>query len=386
MWEKRATDTFINTLTHLKYGSMLVTTPDGKRHEMTGTHPGAHSTLHITDWRTIPAFAVKGDIGLAEAYRDGWWHTDNLTDLMVVGLENTDALDPYLYGSAFSRMATRLLYLFTCNTIKGSKRNIHAHYDLGNDFYSLWLDPSMTYSSALFHNQNESLERGQYNKYHCILDQLDSSSGRLLEIGCGWGGFAEQALQRGDYDVKGITLSSEQHHYAQNRLKGNANIALEDYRHQHGQYDQIVSIEMFEAVGEKFWPVYFSKIKSLLAAKGKAVVQTITIDEKYFDMYRKGGDMVRTFIFPGGMLPSLTRFKEEAAKADLKVTNTIHFGQDYNKTLQAWLASFDSKADQVRALGFDEGFIRTWRFYLAACAASFQVNRTDVLQVQLQHA
>ena len=386
MWQQSATDQFLRTLDHLEYGSMTVTTPDGKMHAAQGNQPGAHGTFHITDWRTIPAFAAKGDIGLAEAYRDGWWDSDDLTALMLVGLENEEALDSYIYGSALSRLATRFLYLFTRNTLKGSKRNIHAHYDLGNDFYKLWLDQTMSYSAALFSHEDEPLEHAQFNKYQRIIDHLPSTSGSLLEVGCGWGGFAEQAMQQGDYALKGITLSEEQHRYANARLQGHAKIVLEDYRKQEGRYDHIVSIEMFEAVGEKFWPTYFQKMKSLLNQKGKAVVQTITVRDDYFERYRSGGDMVRTFIFPGGMLPSPSRFKEEAAKADLKITDQLSFGCDYGLTLRHWLKAFEEKLPEVRKLGFDEPFIRIWRFYLAACIASFQVQRTDVMQLELQHA
>lgn len=385
MWQQATTDRFLHTLQHLEYGSITVTTPDGNRYGFQGKYPGAHGNFHIADWRTIPALAAKGDIGLTEAYRDGWWDTDDLTLLMLVGLENEAALDKYIYGGVFARLASRVLYLFNRNTLGGSKRNIHAHYDLGNDFYKLWLDPSMSYSAALFHHEHESLEQAQYNKYGRIIDRLDSNSGSLLEIGCGWGGFAEQAAQRGDYGIKGITLSEQQHDYAHARLDGHAKIVLEDYRKQQGKYNHIVSIEMFEAVGEKFWATYFSKMKSLLDHKGTAVVQTITMGEPYFERYRKSGDMVRSFIFPGGMLPTHARFEEEAAKVELKVTDSFSFGSDYGATLKHWLRDFEAKLPEVRNLGFDEPFIRVWRFYLAACVASFQTQRTDVMQLELQH-
>lgn len=371
---------------NLEYGSMKVTTPDGKSYQFAGPQQGPHGTFYILDWRTVTAFAVKGDIGLTEAYRDGWWDTDNLTDLLTVGLMNEKALDRFIYGSIFGRITSRIIYFFRQNSLKGSKRNIHAHYDLGNDFYKLWLDPSMSYSSALFHSDQEALQNAQYNKYDRIIDCLDRKSGRLLEIGCGWGGFAERALLNNDFAFKGITLSDQQHDYARQRLGNSAEITLEDYRHQSGKYDAIVSIEMFEAVGEKFWPVYFDKMKALLNANGKAVLQTIMIDDSYFERYRSGGDMIRTYIFPGGMLPSITRFKQEAHRADLRVNNIFNFGAHYASTLQHWLKAFEAKISHVRSLGFDEAFIRIWKFYLAACSASFAVGRTDVIQVELQHA
>ncbi len=386
MWKQYIANQLLKAFDNLEFGSMTVTTPDGKTHSFMGTKPGPHGNFNINDWRTVTAFASKGDIGLTEAYSKGWWTTDNLPDLLTVGLLNEDALDSFIYGGVFGRLAARILYLFRQNSVKGSRKNIHAHYDLGNDFYSLWLDPGMSYSAAIFRENNENLEIAQNNKYDRIIDRLNRNSGNILEVGCGWGGFAERAIHKNDYNVKGITLSEEQHAYANQRLGNKANIVLEDYRHQQGKYNNIVSIEMFEAVGEKFWPTYFSKMNSLLDQKGQAVVQTITIGEQYFERYRKGGDMIRTYIFPGGMLPSVERFKQEAGKADLQITDKFSFGKDYAETLRRWLTSFEQKLPEVRSLGFDEPFICIWRFYLAACIASFSVGRTDVVQLELQHA
>lgn len=383
---QRIVQHFLKTLEMAEYGSITVITPDHRRFDIVGKHPGAHAHMHIHDARAITAFAAKGDIGLAEAYRDKWWDSDDLEALMLFGLKNEQSLDGYLYGSMLARIATRFMYLFTRNTLKGSRRNIHAHYDLGNDFYALWLDESMSYSSALYLKKEDCLKTAQHQKYDRMLARLERPSGRVLEVGCGWGGMAERALQHGDYGYKGITISEEQHAYASQRIKGEGQVALEDYRHQTGTYDHILSIEMFEAVGERFWPSYFGKIKHLLNAKGKAMIQTITIADPYFDAYRKGGDMIRSFIFPGGMLPSPTRFREEASNAGLHVTDGFAFGQDYARTLREWLANFDAKLPHIRTLGFDEPFIRIWRFYLAACIASFAVGRTDVMQLELQHA
>ena len=386
MIHQRILQHFIKTLERAEYGSIKVITPQGQSYEMAGHNAGPNAVMHIHDARTITAFAAKGDIGLAEAYREGWWDSDDLEALMLFGLKNEQALSGYLYGSILGRLATRFMYLFTRNTLHGSKRNIHAHYDLGNAFYQLWLDDSMTYSSALYSSEGQSLVEAQHQKYDRMLERLGSQNGRLLEVGCGWGGMAERALTKGDYDYKGITLSQEQHHYASERIGKNGQIAIEDYRLQEGRFDHIVSIEMFEAVGEQFWPVYFGKLKSLLNTKGKAMIQTITIADEHFDAYRKGGDMIRSFIFPGGMLPSPARFHDEASNAGLRVTDSYDFGKDYARTLREWLANFDAKLPQVRALGFDDAFIRIWRFYLAACIASFQVGRTSVKQLELQHA
>lgn len=346
---------------------------------------GEKAHLKIRDWDVISNMMTKGDIGFAEDYRAGKWQADNLISLSALGLKNKKALDRLVMGGAFSRTASMFSYLLKRNTIKGSRRNIHEHYDLGNNFYSLWLDPSMTYSSALYQGP-ESLEQAQNNKYDRIIDCLNAKSGNVLEVGCGWGGFAERAHGRGDFDLKGITLSEEQHIFAAKRTSGYADIALEDYRHQTGTYDRIVSIEMFEAVGEKFWPVYFSKLGSLLKPGGKAVIQTITINDMDFARYRNSGDFIRSFIFPGGMLPSPSRFKQEAVKAGLRVDSPFFFGLDYARTLGEWLTRFDAKRDEVKALGFDDGFVRLWRFYLAACAGAFKAGRTDVMQVEVSHA
>lgn len=385
MFGRHITSRFLSALDHIEYGSIKVIMPDGKMHEFKGTKAGAEAKFTIHNWHVIGTMIRHGDVALVEAYRDGWWDSDDPTQLFLFGLQNQSALDSYIYGNIFGRLASRIAYFFARNTLNGSKRNIHAHYDLGNDFYSLWLDKTMIYSSAIFSSENERLEDAQIRKYDRMIDRLNPS-GSLLEIGCGWGGFAERALQKGDYGIKGLTISKAQYEFASNRVGQNAVIALEDYRHQKGLYDHIVSIEMFEAVGEKFWPVYFSKLKSLLADKGKAVVQTITIGDAFFERYRMGGDAIRTFIFPGGMLPSPSRFREESAKAGLRLTDEFAFGQDYALTLERWLKNFDARIKDVKNMGFDEKFIRIWRFYLTCCMAAFKHGRTNVIQWELQHA
>lgn len=379
---------FFKLLDHIDTGSISVTTPDGKNHSFSGSKKGAHGNIVIHDWRTIAMFAARGDIGLTEAYRDGFWDTDDLCSLLLVGLQNENTLAHYIRGGTLSNIISYLSYSFQKNTLKGSKRNIQAHYDLGNDFYSLWLDPTMTYSAALYKNENETLIQAQHNKYDRILDRLEKPSGSVLEVGCGWGGFADRALARNDndYDIKGITLSKEQHAYAKKQVQDNAHIALEDYRHQQGQYDHLVSIEMFEAVGEKFWPTYFDKMKTLLNHDGTAMIQTITIDDKHFERYRKGGDMIRSFIFPGGMLPSPERFVTNAEKSGLQVTDQFAFGEDYARTCKEWLQNFNTKHTEIKQLGFDDQFIRVWQFYLACCYAAFDVGRINVMHMELRHA
>ena len=385
MFDRQITSGFLAALNHIQYGTIAVTTPDHKIHSFQGKNAGAKAQLILHDWRVIGAMLRHGDVALAEAYREGWWDSPDTTQLFLFGLQNQHALDDYICGGVIGRVASRIAHFFTRNTIRGSKKNIQAHYDLGNAFYALWLDPTMTYSSAIFADGDEPLADAQHRKYDRIIERI-KPSGSLLEIGCGWGGFAERALQKGDYDIKGLTLSQAQHDFASERVGNNATIALEDYRHQQGLYDQIVSIEMFEAVGEKFWPVYFAKLKSLLADKGNALVQTITIADEFFESYRSGGDAIRTFIFPGGMLPSSEKFYTEAKNAGLQITDQFAFGQDYALTLRHWLENFEAKIKEVRAMGFDEKFIRMWRFYLTSCIAAFSHGRTNVVQWELRHA
>ncbi len=367
-------------------GRFVVETPDGKVHHLGQGSGELVATMHMHDWRVIGAFLKDGEIGLTETYRDGLWDTPDLTSLLQLGLANMDAIGKVVRGGYLQRLFSRITYRMRENHMRGSRRNIQAHYDLGNDFYKLWLDPGMTYSSALFDANTEKLSAAQDNKYDRILELLETDRGSMLEIGCGWGGFADRALQRADYDYRGITLSDQQHQYATERLKGSGKVVLEDYRLQESRYDSLVSIEMFEAVGEKYWGTYFSKLKSLLATNGKAMVQTITIRDENFETYRRRGDMIRTFIFPGGMLPSPSRFKQEAEKAGLRMEDRFDFGQDYAQTLKHWLQAFEQRLDEVRTLGFDEGFIRVWRFYLCACIAAFSNGSTNVMQVRLGHA
>lgn len=385
MFKRQIVKKFLQTFHHIQYGSIHITLPDGRVYDFQGKAEGPTANLAIRDSRAITQLIIKGDVGFAESYRDGYWDSTDLVALFLFGLKNEQVLENYIHGSFLGQLGVRLGYLFQLNTLRGSKKNIHAHYDLGNDFYELWLDPSMTYSSAIFAEESEDLTAAQHRKYDRILDGINPS-GNLLEIGCGWGGFAERAILKGDYDFKGITISQEQYAYAKNRLKGKAMISNGDYRLQTGKYDQIVSIEMFEAVGEKFWPTYFSKIKGLLGTKGKAMIQTITIADSYFERYRKSGDAIRTFIFPGGILPSREKFIAASYQAGLMVTDEFCFGNHYALTLHHWLQSFETKIDKVKALGFDDKFIRIWRFYLTLCIASFKQGRTNVMQIGLTHA
>lgn len=386
MINKFLAETVFRSLQKLEIGTLSVELPDGRKETFYGRVVEPEATIRIKDWRVLSSLMSRGDLGLLETYRDDLWDTPDLTALLSVGMHNMRALAGVLDGSLLARISARIKYLRQANTLRGSRRNIHAHYDIGNDFYQLWLDPSMTYSSALFADSSATLEEAQQAKYQRILDQLDGDSGTLLEVGCGWGGFADQATAQRDFAVRGLTLSDEQLAYAQQRLGDRADLALQDYRHEKGLYDRIVSIEMFEAVGERYWSTYFNKIRSLLKKGGKAVVQTITVADENFERYRRSADVIRTYIFPGGMLPSPQRFQEVAAENGLRAQEEFHFGQDYARTLEHWLKTFESKLPEVKALGFDEAFIRIWRFYLASCIATFRSGSTSVMQIELSHA
>jgi len=384
MLKQIVSDHLFRSLDRMEEGKLEIVTPEGQTRIFEGQQKGETARIELRDWRVVSNMMRKGDIGFAEDYRAGLWDSDDLIAITTLGLRNRQAMGQMVSGHQMFRMIAKLSYLLRLNTVKGSKKNIHAHYDLGNDFYDLWLDPTMTYSAAIFEGDDD-LKSAQNRKYDRILNRLNGNSGRIMEIGCGWGGFAERALAAGDFDLTGVTLSEQQHEFATQRLGNKADIRLEDYRHQNGKFDHIVSIEMFEAVGERYWATYFEKVKNMLSQNGKAMIQTITMNEKDFPRYRQGGDFIRSYIFPGGMLPSPSRFKEEAAKAGLRIADQYHFGLDYARTLQIWLDQFDAKIPEIKALGYDDGFIRLWRFYLAACAAGFRTGRTDVMQVELQH-
>lgn len=386
MLARKTADIFFKKLALLERGTLELATPDGHTRVFGGQAPGPAARLDVRDWRVLGNLAANGDIGFAEDYRAALWDTNNLQDLLSLALINEKAVDAFIFGSLPARTLARLGNLLRGNTLKGSRRNIRAHYDLGNDFYALWLDRSMTYSSAIFNSGTEGLEDAQRAKYSRILDHLDTKSGRLLEIGCGWGGFAEHAQNRGDFDIKGLTLSDRQKSYAAARLGDKAEIALEDYRLQTGSYDNIVSIEMFEAVGQEYWKTYFDKVAGLLKRPGRAMIQTITIEESRFERYRTSGDFIRKHIFPGGLLPSQERFVASAAQSGLKTHDVFEFGQDYARTLEKWLTAFDARKADIMALGYDESFIRMWRFYLAGCIAGFRTRRVGVIQAELRHA
>jgi cyclopropane-fatty-acyl-phospholipid synthase len=366
-------------------GTLTFVAPNGEVTRIEGIHSGPSARFEIRDWDVLRRILARGDIGLGEEYIDGAWTSDNVENLVGLFLLNLDKLDSFSHGNFINRLGFVIHNaLVRRNSIAGSSRNIKAHYDVGNDFYRLWLDQSMTYSSALYAGTNE-LYRAQQNKYERILSKFAKKKASVLEIGCGWGGFAERALASG-HQVTGLTISPAQHEFACHRLNGAADIRLEDYRNCKGQFDNIVSIEMFEAVGEHYWPQYFACLAERLKRGGRAIIQTITIRDELFDSYRSRSDFIRHYVFPGGMLPSLTRFREEAERAGLKFAGAFAFGNDYVRTLREWSARMQAKSEEIRALGHDESFLRNWQFYLGICAAAFQVARTDVMQVELVNA
>jgi cyclopropane-fatty-acyl-phospholipid synthase len=343
--------------------------------------------LTINDWKVLKLIISRGDIGFAESYIEGLWTTNNLEGLIRLILINRKILENLIYGSFLGSIFYRVKHFFHKNTRSGSKKNIHAHYDLGNEFYSLWLDPSMMYSSALFQgNFSQSLESAQSTKIQKILRELRCSPNeKILEIGCGWGGFMDASLNQG-LKITGLTLSQEQKKYIETKFSSttNAEVLFMDYRDSMEQYDGIASIEMFEAVGEVYWPDYFDTLYRCLKPGKRAVIQTIVIDDQLFEKYRNETDFIQQYIFPGGMLPSVNVFKDHAKRAGLQLINQFEFGEDYAETLRIWSQSFNAQLSKIHQLGFNDKFIRLWNFYLMYCAAGFAEKNINVIQFTLE--
>jgi cyclopropane-fatty-acyl-phospholipid synthase len=376
----------VKALDNLEYGELHLITPEGKTIHAKGRLPGPEVTWTLYDWEVVRRLLLHGDIAVGEDYIDGKWDADSIENLFSFFLMNYNNFARFSNGKWLSRTVYSFYNRFIRrNSTKGSRKNIQAHYDVGNDFYKLWLDPSMTYSSALFANDGQNLEDAQRAKYQNILKHLGEHSASILEIGCGWGGFAEEASKQ-NARITGLTISPAQHQYATARLGDKADIRLQDYRSIREKFDSIVSIEMFEAVGENYWPVYFKTVADNLKSGGKAVIQTIMMRDEDFADYRQRSDFIRHYVFPGGMLPSPQRFREEAARAGLKCRELVAFGHDYADTLREWLKRFEARREEIVAMGYSESFIRNWRFYLALCAATFAVGRTNVMQMELEHA
>ncbi len=385
-----AARTVFKLLQRLRHGSLTVQLPDGSVQTL-GDGQGLHATIHLHNWNVCNAALKSGDIGFAESYIAGDWTTPHLDDLMRLFLANRQALEDVIHGSWAGRLLYRLRHLLHRNTRSNSRKNIHAHYDLGNAFYRLWLDGTMNYSSALFEGRLEQpMADAQHAKVRRALRMAGVQPGdRVLEIGCGWGALAEKGTVEFGAHVTGVTLSTEQLAWAQQRLAdlGQSNqvdLRLQDYRDIADQpFDAICSIEMVEAVGREYWPTYFGRIAQLLKPGGRACIQSIVIQDRLFDRYIRSTDFIQQYIFPGGCLPCPREFRREAEAAGLQVVDEFAFGADYAETCRRWREDFLARRDEVLALGFDERFLRIWEFYLAYCEAGFAAGDIDVVQYTL---
>lgn len=391
-WEERL---LARMLKDIRFGRMHLTLPTGRSFVVDGRDPGPACNVRIKSNRVIGRMMRGGDLGLAEGYLADEWETDNLSAFLMFGQVNEKALGKATKPSLLIRCMSRIGHALNANSRRGSRRNIAAHYDLGNDFYRLWLDDTMTYSAAVFadddKDMNEDLEAAQLRKYRRLADSLNLKPGaKVLEIGCGWGGFAEVAARDYGCDVVCLTLSKEQAAFAESRmvdlgLSDQVEIRLQDYRDVTGTFDAIASIEMFEAVGEAYWPTYMQTLHARLKSGGKAALQIITIDDEAFEGYRTTPDFIQRYIFPGGMLPPPGRLEEETRRVGLRITDSFFFGASYAETLRRWDQTFENRWAAVRALGFDERFRRMWRYYLAYCEVGFDSGRIDVGHFLIEH-
>lgn len=375
---------------HWKIGQLDLHWPNGTQTTLGGRAPGPHATIHVHHWRFIRLLFTSGAIGFARSYIQGDWDSPALDVVIEAAALNRNALAEQWRGRGWVRWMTRLRHTKRANTKEKAKDNIAFHYDLGNHFYSQWLDKTMTYSAGLFGGKDIGLAKAQREKYRRLARQVGLKEGdRVLEIGCGWGGFAEVAAKEFGAEVYGVTLSQEQLDYATDRMKkagldDKVTFELRDYRDVSETFDHVVSIEMFEAVGEEYWPTYFDKVRDCLKPGGKAALQIITIEEAAFEGYRKSSDFIQTYIFPGGMLPSPSVLTKVIEGSSLRVTDVFDMGLDYAQTLRKWRIRFETAWDEGRIpAGFDETFRRIWRYYLAYCEGGFRARGIDVLQVTL---
>jgi cyclopropane-fatty-acyl-phospholipid synthase len=377
-------------LRRIQIGHLTVTFPTGHRRMYGSPRASLRASITIHDLRVVARMIASGDIGLAESYVAGEWDTSDLTALLRLGAANSHALGDAIEGSWAVRVLNRIRHARRANTRQGSRRNIAAHYDLGNAFYGRWLDESMTYSAALFDSADEPLPAAQRRKYLRLAGMLDLQPGdRVLEIGCGWGGFAEIAAADFGCEVVCLTLSAEQAAYARARidragLADKVEIRLQDYRDLDGRFDKIASIEMFEAVGEENWQGFFAVLDRCLTPGGRIALQSITIADSHFEGYRQNPDFIQCYIFPGGMLPSPERFDAAVVEAGFRLADAFYFGRDYAETLRRWRAAFEDEWPAIKALGFDERFRRLWHYYLCYCEAGFDYGQIDVGQFLIE--
>jgi cyclopropane-fatty-acyl-phospholipid synthase len=371
----------------LRLGSLEVTLPDGRTVRLGDNGPGPAAAMKVYHFGFASRLLRSGDIGIAEAYLRGEWDTPDLTQFLYLFCVNQDWMQTMLTGKPLVRTLQIIRHWFNRNTRRQARRNIYRHYDIGNAFYSAWLDPSMTYSSALFEDGTADLTAAQNNKYRRLAEAIDlRPNQKLLEIGCGWGGFAEYAAKTFGAKVVGLTISKEQRDFAQARIQAaglndHVEIRLQDYRDERDQYDRIASIEMIEAVGEEFWPTYFSQVRDRLLPGGLAGIQAITIQDRLFQTYRREVDFIQRYVFPGGMLPSPEILKSLGERFGVPVIRERIFGQDYAKTLAIWRSNFRAAWPNLMPSGFDDRFRRLWEYYLAYCEAGFLSGNIDVRQV-----
>jgi cyclopropane-fatty-acyl-phospholipid synthase len=388
LWTRLVSPFFVwagkNLIGRPRHGGVTLHLPTGKSYTFGNPATGLHPVIHILSFRVLTETLSRGTVGFAQSYVDGLVEVDDLTTLFRYFLQNRAVLDSS-EGSLYKRAAQDLAYhLSRPNTKEGAKENISEHYDLGNDFYGQWLDPSMTYSSALFTSPDQSLEEAQHQKYRRIAELAGVTSGSsILEIGCGWGGFAETAAKDFGASVYGITLSKEQLAFARERLASQgldalATLNLEDYRDTGGQFDHVASIEMIEAVGEAHWPTYFRAVHDRLKPGGTAAIQAITIDEADFENYKAGPDFIQRFIFPGGMLLTKRAMREQAERVGLVPEHIETFRHSYARTLKLWADRFEERWPEITKLGYDEQFRRKWLYYLSYCEAGFTEGSIDV--------
>jgi cyclopropane-fatty-acyl-phospholipid synthase len=376
----------------VRAGRLTVEFPSGARKTFGGAEPGPQALIRIRNFRLASRMLVSGVIGFAEGYIEGDWDTPDLKAALMLGALNAKTLSNTLTPSWFAKLTNRLRHARRANTKEGSRRNIAAHYDLGNAFYGCWLDETMSYSSAIFDAMDERHAQAQRRKYLRLAEALDLGPGdRVLEIGCGWGGFAEIAAAEFGCEVVGLTLSVEQAAFARARmaragLADRVDIRVEDYRDVTGNFDKIVSIEMFEAVGEENWATYFDVLDRRLKPGGRAALQVITIADENYDYYRRNPEFIQLYVFPGGMLPSPSAFEQAASAAGLKISDSFYFGKSYAESLRRWDRAFRETWHRIEGLGFDQRFFRMWRYYLSYCEVGFELGRIDVGQFVIERA
>ncbi|UWQ89511.1 cyclopropane-fatty-acyl-phospholipid synthase family protein [Rhodobacteraceae bacterium M382] len=382
---------FEKVQTGLDTGVLDIKLPDGRIFRSTGTHPGPVAAIEVQNPDCFARLIREGDLGFSDAYLDGWWTTPDLQAFMDLIHMGSQTVYDGFPGQGLIRAYERMRFWLHRNHREQAKKNISYHYDLGNEFYKLWLDDTMTYSSAIFETGQESLENAQTAKYKSMVDQMGVKPGdHVLEIGCGWGGFAEYAAKERGLRVTGLTISQEQFNFAKERiakagLSDLVELRMQDYRDCRGTFDGVASIEMFEAVGQKYWPAYFDTVRDRLSDNGKATLQIITVADYRWEIYRKGVDFIQKYIFPGGMLPSPTVLKQQVNQSGMRVCGSVEFGSSYDQTLRRWYDTFNDRWDDVSAMGFDDRFRRMWNFYLTSCAAAFKTGTCDVTQITIAH-